>query len=458
MELNNLARIARSRWKAIASMVVLGLLVATVVSSLTPRKYESTAKLYLAVDTSQTSELYQAQAYLLGRLQSYTDLADQANLLDRVIDELSLSLSPQQLAEQVSANVETGSVIIAVSARDRNAVQAQQIADATSRLLGAYIEELETPRGTKNPAVQATVTNPPVVANSPVTPRTWLNLALGGLIGLILGVALAAVREVMDSSVREVSDFEAIVGAPVMATIAADRAVSRAPLLTDVDGFSARGEAFRLLRTNLQYLDLDSRPKSLVVTSAVADEGKTQVATNLAIAMAQAGERVLIVDGDLRRPKVASLLGLDRSVGLITVLVGRTPIEDVIQVHEASGVHCLASGPTPPNPTEVLQTEATRDLLAKLRTEYDAVIIDAPPVLPVADASILGTAADGVIIVSRYGKTRREELEAASQRLRTVGGKVFGVVVNMLPKGARGGNQKGYDDRSAGGGARRLEK
>jgi receptor protein-tyrosine kinase len=175
-----------------------------------------------------------------------------------------------------------------------------------------------------------------------------------------------------------------------------------------------------------------------VITSAIAGEGKTSTSTNLAVALAQAGRRVLLIDGDLRRPRVAALLGLESSVGLTTVLVGRTKLEESIQRHQASGVYFLAGGPTPPNPTEVLQSQATHELLAKLRAAYDAVIIDAPPLLPVADAAILGTAADGAIMVTRHGKTHREELEAATQRLEKVGARLFGTVVNMIPKRSGG--------------------
>jgi receptor protein-tyrosine kinase len=254
----------------------------------------------------------------------------------------------------------------------------------------------------------------------------------------VLGAGLALVRDLLDNTVKSVEDVEEVTGAPVMASVGIDKTMAKQPMLTDVKGFSPRGEAFRMLRTNLQYLDLDNPPKSLVITSAIAGEGKTSTSTNLAVALAQAGRRVLLIDGDLRRPRVASLLGLESSVGLTTVLVGRTKLEESIQRHQASGVYFLAGGPTPPNPTEVLQSQATHDLLAKLRAAYDAVIIDAPPLLPVADAAILGTAADGAILVTRHGKTHREELEAATQRLEKVGARLFGTVVNMIPKRSGG--------------------
>jgi receptor protein-tyrosine kinase len=216
--------------------------------------------------------------------------------------------------------------------------------------------------------------------------------------------------------------------------------MSKSPLLTDAESHSQRSEAFRLLRTNLQFLDLDTQPRSFVITSAIPGEGKTSTASNLAIAFAQAGRSVLLVDCDLRRPRIARVLGLESAVGLTTTLVGRSDLASSIQQHHDSGVHFLASGPLPPNPTEILQSGATRDLFKRLRDMYDVVIVDAPPLLPVADAGILATDVDGAIVVVRHGKTTREQLRHAMVRLEQVGARTSGLVVNMTPNRARGYN------------------
>ena len=174
------------------------------------------------------------------------------------------------------------------------------------------------------------------------------------------------------------------------------------------------------------------------------------------MALAQAGRNVLLVDGDLRRPRVASLLDLDGAVGLTSVLVGTAELEDAIQVHEASGLNFLASGPKPPNPTEILQSRVTHDLLKRLRDDYDMVIVDAPPLLPVADAAVIATATDGAIVVARHGKTTRDQLREAVTRLENVGARVFGVVINMIPRRAANSYYYYYyEDAAQGGGARK---
>jgi receptor protein-tyrosine kinase len=286
--------------------------------------------------------------------------------------------------------------------------------------------------------VSATVTDPATYEPDQVSPQIVLYIVVAVLIGLLLGIALAVARDLLDRTIRTAENVADLTEAPVLASVAFDPDIRSAPLLTDLGGFAARTEAFRLLRTNLQFIDLDHKARVLVVTSAVPGEGKTMTGTNLAVALAQTGRSVLIIDADLRRPRVASGLGLDPAIGLTTALVGKTDISDAIQVHEPSGLHVLASGAKPPNPTEILQARVTQDLIKRLRQSYDTVIIDAPPLLPVADASVLSTLADGVILVIRHGRTTRDQVNEAITRLGQVGGRLYGVVVNMVAKRAIG--------------------
>jgi receptor protein-tyrosine kinase len=183
------------------------------------------------------------------------------------------------------------------------------------------------------------------------------------------------------------------------------------------------------------FANLDSKRQSILVTSSVPNEGKTFSATNLAISMAKSGRSVLLLDADMRNPSVANLLGLENSVGLITVLLGRTSIDEAIQEH-ASGVSFLGTGPLPPNPAEVLDTSAMRNLVRQLSETYDVVIIDAPPLLPVADSTILLTEVDGAILLVRHGETHREHLRQAVNRIEAVNGRMVGTILNCAPQTA----------------------
>lgn len=461
MDFKTLFRILRRRWKTIAAIFVLAMVVSGVVTSLTPRVYESTAKVFVAPDTSTPEAAYAATFFVQQRVQSYAELAQHRQVMEATLEDLDVNLTPEQLAGKVTAVVPEGTIVLQIQAFDGDPQVAQRIANAVAENLVTFVEDLETPQGSDESQVRLTITTPGTYNSTPVKPQVALNLVVAGLIGLVLGTGLALLRDLLDNTVKTAEDVEAVTHAPVMASVGVDKTMQKQPLLTDLTGFSPRGEAFRMLRTNLQFLDLDNPPKSLVVTSATAGEGKTSTATNLAVALSQAGRRVLIIDGDLRRPQVAGLFGLESSVGLTTVLVGRTKLDESIQVHEPSGVHFLAGGPTPPNPTEVLQAKATKDLLAQVREKYDNVIIDAPPLLPVADAAILTTSTDGAILVASHGSTNRDELETAATRLKTVGARLFGTVVNMIPRRAGAGYGEYYyyyyDDSQAAG-SRKAER
>lgn len=436
VDFKQLIHLARRRWLTIAALFMICIGISAGLSFSATPQYESKARVFISADVHDAADAYAASYFASGRVKSYADLASSVDLMNQVIDQLNLSLSAAQLATKVSAIAVPDTVIIEITVTDPDPRTAQTIARTESELFTEYVADLETPKGSSTTQVAATITDPASYDPTQVTPRTALNLVVAGLIGLVLGYGLAVAREILDHSVTKLEDVEEVTNSPVLASVGFDSGIKKSPLLTDLGGFAPRTEAFRLLRTNLQFLDLENQPRCLVITSSVPAEGKTTTATNLAIALAQAGRRVLLIDGDLRRPRVAGLLGLDGAVGLTTVLVGSADVKEAIQTHEPSGLHFLASGAKPPNPTEILQSRVTHDLIAQLRDDYDMVIIDAPPLLPVADAAVLATVADGAILVTRHGKTSRDQLKEAVNRLEHVDGRLFGIVVNMIPRRA----------------------
>lgn len=426
MEFEDLIRITRTRWRVILGLLVLSMGLCAAYLFVTPPTYSSTAKIYVSMDTTTTADASAVQYALSQQVVSFAGLAETAAVTQPVATKLGLDKSAN-VAAMVSAKVETGTVVIDVTATNREQAQAQQLAQATAGQLVSTIMSLQ--KGT-----HATITDPASFPIAPIAPQKALDLVVATLIGLLLGLSAAFLRDRLDKTVRTEKQVELATGSPVLARVIQDAQTATKPLLSDIGEFASRAEALRLLRTNLQFVDLDHPPRVFVVTSSIAAEGKTQISTNLAISMAKAGHRTLLVDGDLRRPTAASLLGLEPNIGLTTVLTGQIDLAKAIQVHPDSGLHLLAAGKRPPNPTEVLQTQATRDLIGALREAYDAVIIDAPPLLPVADPAVLASAADGVIVVLRHGTTTVQQLEVAAARLQSVGARIFGVVMNMVPR------------------------
>jgi polysaccharide biosynthesis transport protein len=212
--------------------------------------------------------------------------------------------------------------------------------------------------------------------------------------------------------------------------LAEDEKVRRRPLISE-DPHSPRAEAFRQLRTNIRFLSVDDRLRSLVVTSPSPDEGKTTVAANLAIALAQSGEQVILVDADLRRPRVAEVLGIKSSAGLTNVLLGLAHVDSALAPwQEGLPLRVLTSGEIPPNPSEILGSHRMESLLQELLQRANIVIFDSPSLLPVTDAAILSNITDGALLVVRSGKTKREALASGAEAVRAAGSQVLGVVLN----------------------------
>jgi capsular exopolysaccharide synthesis family protein len=269
-----------------------------------------------------------------------------------------------------------------------------------------------------------------------VEPNAARNLVVGGLIGILGGIALAFARDYADDSVKSKEESERLTGLPTLGLIpkVARRKESKTALISLDGPTSPAAEAFRSLRTSVKFLGVDEDIRTVLVTSAAASEGKTVTAANLAVALVQSGERVLLTGADLRRPRLHELFGAPLTPGLTTVLLRDTPVDAAIyDVAELPGLHLLTSGPTPPNPSELLGGEHARTMLRELAERYDTVIIDSPPVLPVTDAQVLAHLVDATIVVVAYGETSRRGLTRTLELLHQVDAPVAGTVLNLMP-------------------------
>ena len=449
MDLNQLYSIVRRRWVSVVSVLALAVAVSAALSlSITPQ-YASTARVFVSTDVSGPSNVLAGSQYSAARVASYASLMESDELLRKVVAKLGSKLSPQALGDKVSTTVEEGTTIIDVTAKDPTPSEAKRIANVAAGELAAYVVSVEKPAGKGRAPVKATVQTASEDAPK-VSPRLGLNLTVAALLGLLLGLAVALVRDRLDNTVKGREGLEGAVDAPVLGHLMLSSDVPSRPLLTQDAPNSPRSEAFRVIRSNLQFLDVDSPPRAVLITSALPGEGKTTVAMNLAISLAQTGQRVLLVECDLRRPTIAATLGLEPAVGLTSVLIGRGSLEECVQTDRASGIDVLTSGPIPPNPAELLQSEALTKLLEQMRSTYDMTVLDGPPLLPVADAAVLGRQVDSAILVVRHGKTTRSQVSAAGERLTAVGGRLLGVVLNMGPRRSSAGYGYGYSYDAAG--------
>ncbi|WP_022882718.1 polysaccharide biosynthesis tyrosine autokinase [Gryllotalpicola ginsengisoli] len=451
MELRDYIRVLRKGWLFIVVLALVGVGAAAAYSFLKTPTYTAEAKVFVNTQTGDNaSDLVQGQDYSQERITSYAGLVTTPAVLDPVITGLHLNgVSADDLAKQITATAPLNTTLLQIDANASDPKEAADLANATAESLTTVVKDLETTDADNNVSpVKLSRVQDAQVPESPSSPNVPLNLALGLLVGLALGVAIAVLRETLDTRIRTEHDVELITDAPIVGGITFDPKASVRPLIVADDPFSNRSEAFRTLRTNLQFLNLSDdaelvdtvgeemsarHGRSFVITSSLQSEGKSTTSANLGLALAGTSSNILIVDADLRRPKLASYMGLEGAVGLTDVLLGRVELSDVVQRWGKTNLYVLPAGRVPPNPSELLGSKRMSKLVEMLETQFDYVLYDAPPLLPVTDAAILSRSTTGSLVIVAAGKTHKNQLKAAINSIEQVGSHVSGVVMTMLP-------------------------
>lgn len=440
MEVHDYLRILQARWKIVAVTTVVAVLAALGASLLTTPQYEAKTRLFVSTSSgASVQEIYQGNLFSQQRVTSYTELLEGTTLAQRTLDNLGATdVTPVELASKITASSTPDTVLIDTAVTDESPERARDLANALSDEFVVMARELETPEDGGPPTARVVVEQYAATPSTPVTPKTARNIALGLAVGVLLGIALAVLRDRLDNTVKDRNTVEDIAGTGVVGVIPLEKARQEEPAITFADSNSGDAEAYREMRTNLQFLEVDNPPRALVVTSSLPSEGKTTTAVNIALVLAEAGHSVVLVEADLRRPRVSKYLGALGDAGLSTVLSNQAGIEDVLQATRFDGLWVLAAGGLPPNPSELLGSAHARDVLEDLRSRFDYVIIDAPPLLPVTDAAILANIADGALLIARYGKTTREQFARAVGNLQSVNANVLGTILAMTPAKGRG--------------------
>lgn len=369
----------------------------------------------------------------------------------------------RQLAEV--RRVETGLAAELTKARDEQreigglALQYTRLVDEAEKLKETYTvvsqRLTETAMSSQFEANNVRSLEAAMTPGAPVYPRRGLVLIGSLLLGLLLAFGAALLVDFADATITTWSDLEQRTGYKVLGVVpliggrAPDRSRMTAEELRERDLFiadnpnSAIAEASRTLRTNLLFIARARKLKTLLITSANPVEGKSLLASHVAISMASSGSRVLLVEGDMRRPRLSVSFGLNASVGLSTCLVSDDDVTNHVQKTSVDNLDVMLSGQVPPNPTELLHTSRFSEFLERVRDLYDTVIFDSPPLLPVADAMVLGQKLDGALVVVRSGRTSRHALRHALRRLESVEADILGLVLNSESR-RKGGKGYGY--------------
>ncbi|MCK0173770.1 polysaccharide biosynthesis tyrosine autokinase [Mycolicibacterium sp. F2034L] len=443
MTLQDFISLLHARWITVCVTTVVAVLGGVALTLFTTPLYEASTRLFVSTGSgSSLSDVYQGNRFSQERVISYAELLMGETLAQRTIDKLDLDEDATALRENVKATVKPDTVLINVQVVDESAVRARDIANALSDEFVTMIRELETPEDGTPPESRVVVEQRASIPQTPVVPKTARNIAVSLALGAILGIGLAFLRDRLDNTVKDRKTLEAITGTGVVGNIPLDKERRKHAAITFETDNSPIAEAFRKVRTNLQFVAVDNPPRVIVVTSSVPSEGKSTTAINIALALAEADNKVVIVDGDLRRPTLHKHLNAIGSVGFSTVLSGGATLSEALQQTRFPGLTVLTSGTIPPNPSELLGSQSARKLLNDLRGEFDYVVVDSTPLLAVTDAAILAAGADGVLVIACYGRTKREQISHAVQSLESVAAPVLGAVLTMTP--TRGNASYGY--------------
>ncbi len=437
--------VLRSRWRVVVACLVLGVVLGAAFSFLVPSQYSSKVVIFVSARsaTGDLAAAVEGNDLSTQRITTYVELMRSDKIAGEVAAAFPGELSSQDVADKITATTVPETVLLTATVVDGSAERAAEIANLVAARFIDNVAQLERPvnngpqppppvNPAGEPVVTARVFEAATPATGPVSPNPPFDIAVGAAIGLLAGLGVALLRHSLDKSVKTREQLEELAGAPVLGEIGFDAKIAKSPMVVWNDPHAQPAEAFRQLRTNIRFFDVDRNHQVVLVTSPAEGEGKSTTVCNLGATLAEAGVRVVIVDADLRRPTVAKCIGVDGTVGLTNVLVNRVPVNQAIQAAGPS-LDVLPSGPTPPNPSEILGSDQMATLVEELRVFYDVILLDTSPLLPVTDAAVLAPRADGVLLVVRRNRTTVPQITAARDALEAVSARLLGTVLTMVP-------------------------
>lgn len=431
-----LLNVARRDWWILALVSVVGGCCMLLVSVVQSPKYESAVSLYVTagVDANATSA-YQGAMASEQRVGSYVQLATSDAIISSALQKTGIGLSESEVRSRVRSSAEPDTVLFNISVSDSDAGRAALLANGIGAAMVEYVRDLEKPADGTQPLAKITVVSPAVVATKPFSPNFSRNVLMGLVGGLFLGLLVVLVRFRFDRYVRSSSEIESLIRKPILGAIPASTELARVGLADFALGGDAIAENYRRLRVNLSFCRADSPPRVILLTSASPSEGKSTSAVNLAAALAEAGNRVVIVGADLRKPSMPGLELLGH-VGFTDCLSSELSPRSVVQTDNRSGLDVLVAGRQPPSPVELLGSSRARMCLEELRESYDYVVVDSPPVCGLADSLVLSQFVDAVLFVVRQGVCQRSVLTSAVNDIEASGAWIAGAIWNCSNGGS----------------------
>jgi capsular exopolysaccharide synthesis family protein len=378
------------------------------------------------------SDLNQGSTYTQSQMLSFSQLATSSRVLTPVIDDLDLDTTPKELARNIAITIPQDTAILSIEVTSTGAERAAEVANAISAELSEAVETIVAKGPDQKPTIVPSVIDEAVVPQFQSLPNKSKDAALAAVLGLVLGILTAFVATMADTRVRNEAALARVTDLPYLGSITRTKRGTDAGLIVVREPRGHTAEDFRRVQSALAFANIDGQSRRVLITSANPAEGKSTFSANLAITLAELGERTLLIDADLRRPRVGEIFGLDSSVGLTSVVLGSVDLSEAIVPWRETGPDLLLSGEVPPNSASVLTSHAFAEVLADAGAGNDVVVIDSPPVLTVADTNLLAPLVDGVVIVVDASKTSRPQLAATIRTLEGAGAPILGIVLNKV--------------------------
>ena len=429
MQFRDFVSIIRMRWPILVICMALAVAGAAGVDYRTTPIYQSHTRVFLASNGT-------GYALSSSDLKTYVELLGSPVVQDPLRQRLGL---PAGTPLDITGQVTLSSPILDVTARSTSPELAARLANAVGPTLadigGQYAPLLRS----QGQTVRATTITPAVAASTPISPNPRRDITLAALAGFALGLGLMLLRHYADTRIHGETEIAQWSDKPILGRLLKLRDAAANPLTMVSDPHGVAAEHYRKLVTNLQFVDVTTGGRhSFQISSPMPGDGKTLTAVNLALAAASTGMKVLLVDCDLRHPSVARTMGLEGGVGVTTVLLRQAALDDVIQPWGDTTLSVLPAGEMPPNPTELSGSEAMASLFDELLARFDLVLVDSPPINPVADPIVINRLVGGLVVLATMGRTRKRDLHAALKALTTAGIEPVGFALNQVTvSGAR---------------------
>ena len=443
--------------KHIVSAIVVCVVVFAAVAAYTflaPKKYEATAEL-LAMsgqgaisDNANASQYSSIGSYINTQIATYPQLVKTEAVLAPVIDDLGLDTTVAETAELITASNPDGTFMVGITAETEDPALSQQLANAVADSLSEQVSTSMNTVTEDQAPVSLSVVQQAALPEGQSSPNVPLYLAAGLVVGVILGIGFAIVREMLNTRIDTTSDVRGILGSSAIGSIPDDQILLKQQPVVVAQPGGPIAEEYRRVRTNISFLKTDrvaGEGQLIVISSVSPSEGKTTTAVNVAAALAEDGAKVLLIDADLRHPSVAKHLGIEGHAGLAHVLSGQMTPKDVVQSYWKPNLHILPAGKRPANASILLNSDTMEALVRQALTQYDYVIIDTAPMTVSNDGVVFGRLANGIVLVTGKGITEKKDLQETAETLKTASVPVLGFIFTFADlKKSHAGNYYYY--------------